>query len=50
MKTRHAYVIGSARCPFVKSMTHYKDVTLQALMTSTLQALIDQFHLGLNVG
>lgn len=45
MKTRQAYIVGSTRTPFVKSMTTYADVTLQELMTRTLQQLVNQFHL-----
>lgn len=45
MKTRHAYIVGSARIPFVKSMTNYNDIPLQELMTSTLQMLVNQLHL-----
>jgi acetyl-CoA C-acetyltransferase len=45
MKTRNAYVVGSARIPFVKSQTKYKDVSLQELMTTTLQFLVDKMHL-----
>jgi acetyl-CoA C-acetyltransferase len=46
MKTRHAYIIGSARIPFFKSMTKYSDVGLQDMMTSTLQLLVDHMHLS----
>ncbi len=45
MKTRSAYVVGSARIPFVKSMTNYKDVLLQDMMTFTLQALVTKMNL-----
>lgn len=45
MKTRHAYIVGSARIPFVKSQTKYHDILLQELMTVTLQSLIDKMHL-----
>lgn len=45
MNTRHAYIVGSSRTPFVKSSTHYADVTLQTLMTSTLQDLVSKMHL-----
>jgi acetyl-CoA C-acetyltransferase len=45
MKTRNAYIVGSARIPFFKSMTHYNDVTLQNLMTDTLQILVDKLKL-----
>ena len=46
MKTRPAYIVGSARIPFVKSMTNYKDIPLQELMTVTLQALVDKLKLN----
>lgn len=45
MKTRHAYIVGSARIPFVKSLTNYMNVPLQELMTATLQILVDKMHL-----
>lgn len=45
MKTRDAYIVGSARIPFVKSMTNYLDVSLQELMTATLQSLVNKMHL-----
>ncbi len=45
MKTRAAYVVGSARIPFVKSMTSYNNVTLQELMTASLQALVTKMNL-----
>lgn len=45
MQTRRAYIVGSARIPFVKSMTNYIDITLQELMTTTLQTLVNQMHL-----
>ncbi len=40
-----AYIIGSARTPFVKSMTQYREVLLQDLMTATMQHLVTQLHL-----
>lgn len=45
MKTRPAYIIGSTRTPFVKSLTKYSDVALQELMTVTLQDLVNKMHL-----
>jgi acetyl-CoA C-acetyltransferase len=45
MKTKYAYVLGSARIPFVKSMTTYNNVPLQELMTTALQALVTRMHL-----
>ncbi len=45
MKTREAYIVGSARIPFAKSMTDYKNCTLQELMTTTLQALVNKMQL-----
>lgn len=45
MKTRNAYIAGSARVPFCKSMTFYKDVTTQQLMTEALQDLVTKMHL-----
>lgn len=43
---RSAYIVGSARIPFFKSMTKYHDVTLQGLMTAALQILVDKQNLG----
>lgn len=45
MKTRQAYIAGSARIPFVKSRTSYIDISLQKLMTAALQGLVDNMHL-----
>jgi len=46
MNTKHAYILGSARIPFFKSMTKYNDVSLQDLMTTTLQILVDHMRLS----
>jgi len=43
--TRPAYILGSARIPFVKSMTNYLDQPLQELMTVTLQMLVNKLRL-----
>lgn len=45
MKTRPVYILGSSRVPFVKSMTTYLNVSLQEMMTATLQDLITKMHL-----
>jgi acetyl-CoA C-acetyltransferase len=45
MNSRPAYIVGSIRTPFVKSMTKYADITLQDLMTTTLQKLVDKIGL-----
>jgi len=45
MKTRPVYISGSARTPFVKSMTNYIDVTTQELMTAALQGLVKKMNL-----
>lgn len=45
MKTRPVYIAGSARIPFVKSLTTYKHVTTQDLMIISLQALVKKCHL-----
>jgi len=45
LKTRPAYIAGSDRIPFVKSMTAYRDITLQALMTAPLQFLVTKLKL-----
>lgn len=44
-KIRPAYILGSARIPFVKSLTSYRNITLQELMTSTLQFLVTKMKL-----
>lgn len=46
MITRNAFILGSARIPFVKSMTEYSDVSLQELMTAALQGLVERMNLG----
>lgn len=46
MKTRSAYIVGSARIPFFKSMTNYADVSLQDIMTTTLQILVNNMQLS----
>lgn len=45
MKTRAVFIAGSARTPFVKSMTAYQHVRSQDLMTAALQGLIDTMDL-----
>ncbi len=45
MKTRPVYIAGSARTPFVKSLTAYRDVTTQELLTAAVQALVTKMHL-----
>lgn len=45
METRPVYIVGGSRTPFVKSMTTYKEVTTQELMTTTLQALVNKLNL-----
>lgn len=45
MKTRPVYISGSARTPFVKSLTTYLNISTQDLMTAALQALVDKLHL-----
>ena len=40
-----AYVLGSARIPFVKSQTGYAHVTRHDLMTSAMNALINKMLL-----
>lgn len=46
MKTRPVYILGSARTPFVKSMTSYRDISTQELMTAALQALVTAMDLS----
>ncbi len=51
MKTRTAYVVGGARIPFMKSMTMYKDISSEELMTASLKNLVDRYNLvGKTVG
>lgn len=45
MKTRPVFISGSTRTPFFKSMTAYKDVLRQDLMTATLQSLVAKMGL-----
>lgn len=45
MNTRQVYILGGARTPFVKSMTQYRDVSTQNLMTAALSALIKKMQL-----
>jgi acetyl-CoA C-acetyltransferase len=45
MQTRPVYISGSARTPFVKSLTKYIDITTQELMTAALQGLVNKMHL-----
>lgn len=39
------YILGSARIPFVKSLTTYSQVLRKDLMIASLNALIKQYHL-----
>jgi acetyl-CoA C-acetyltransferase len=45
MKTRPVYIVGSARLPFYKSMTKYKDISTQELMTAALEILVRKMNL-----
>ncbi|WP_028387733.1 acetyl-CoA C-acetyltransferase [Legionella fairfieldensis] len=45
MKTRPVYIAGSARTPFVKSLTVYRTVSTQDLMIASLQQLVKKMHL-----
>ncbi|MBS0286941.1 MAG: acetyl-CoA C-acetyltransferase [Proteobacteria bacterium] len=45
MATRPVYIAGGIRTPFVKSMTNYRHVTTQELMTATLEELVKKFDL-----
>src|SRR5690242_6626594 len=45
MKTRPVYISGSTRTPFFKSMTKYRDITTQELMTASLEALVKKMKL-----
>lgn len=46
MKTRPVYISGSARTPFVKSLTNYRDISTQDLMIAALQTLVTKMHLA----
>ncbi len=46
METRPVYIAGGMRTPFVKSLTDYRAISTQELMTATLQALVNKMHLG----
>ncbi|MFI4955324.1 MAG: acetyl-CoA C-acetyltransferase [Gammaproteobacteria bacterium] len=51
MNTQPVYIVGGVRTPFVKSMTHYSNITTQALMTATLKTLVRRYDLvGKQVG
>lgn len=45
MVTRPVYIAGGIRTPFVKSLTNYRHVTTQELMTASLAALVNKFSL-----
>lgn len=45
MDARPVYITGSARTPFVKSLSSYIDVTTQDLMIAALQALVTKMRL-----
>lgn len=45
MQTRAVYISGASRTPFVKSMTHYRDISTQTLMTDALQSLVTYLKL-----
>ncbi len=46
MEFRPVYIVGGIRTPFVRSMTTYRDVTMQDLMTATLNALVEKYDLA----
>lgn len=46
MNTRPVFIGGGIRSPFVKSMTYYKNISTQDLMTATLQALVNKMQLA----
>ena len=45
MALKNVYVVGGTRTPFVKSMTFYRDISTQELMTETLKNLTQKFCL-----
>ena len=44
-KNKKVYILGSARIPFVKSQTVYKDISRQTLMTTAMNHLVENFKL-----
>ncbi len=42
---RPVYIAGSARIPFVKSGTRYRNITTYQLMTASISHLVAQYHL-----
>ncbi len=45
MEARKVVIVDSARIPFVKSFTHYNNVSMQEMMTAALKALVDKTNL-----
>lgn len=45
MRTRPSYIVGSKRVPFFKSMSQYRGVSTQELMTASLKAVVEQYGL-----
>jgi acetyl-CoA C-acetyltransferase len=45
MKNRPVYISGGQRTPFAKSLTSYIDVTMQELMSASLNSLVKKYHL-----
>lgn len=43
--TTQAFLLGSARIPFAKSQTHYRDVKRAELLGGALDALVNQYQL-----
>lgn len=41
-----AYVFGSARIPFAKSLTAYSEISRKDLLVASTQGLVDRFHLS----
>ncbi len=46
MDFQPVYVVGGIRTPFVRSMSTYNEVTIQDLMTATLNALVEKYGLA----
>lgn len=46
MQTHKVYILGSARIPFVKSMTVYENESRKELMVAALNGLVDKFSLA----
>ena len=44
-KSNRVAVIGGSRIPFCRANTGYKDSSNQEMMTATMKAMVEKFHL-----